>query len=142
MHYSSHFTSYHHVIPYTNFTSSTKLQTGEIDRNSSSSLDSLLVKNRHLSNVSLATISYIITSPVESQTTSSEEQIDYKTENVWQEPTARNLSNHNEDYKNLLIEYCKGCRKGLDVCIAVAENGIPMCKAASDMADPTGNNNF
>lgn len=33
---------------------------------------------------------------------------------------------------------CSDCRKFLDICITVAETGIPTCKSAIDISDPTG----
>lgn len=70
--------------------------------------------------------------------TALEKRNEYKTDNV-------NL-NKAESEKHVNIGYtqdelhdvCSDCRKGLDICITVAESGVPTCKPALDIADPTG----
>lgn len=70
----------------------------------------------------------------------STKQSNLKTEYIaWREGNLQNNSVKLDNFNNELTELCKGCRKTLDVCIAVADSGIPFCRPAADVADPTGN---
>lgn len=140
VHFSSQISSLH-LVTFTNFTQIPPKIVLNTTFSTTTTAEPMYSEdaNRTILIYNVSTSNDLPNAHLTAMTNTSTKQLNLKFEYIAWREGEQNKSVELDNFTNELTELCKGCRKTLDVCIAVADSGIPVCRPAADVADPTGN---